>query len=90
MERASGPAPDGSCAPGADAETANQLRAACGANFRTARLKTGLTPREMEACTGIQHHISLIENGQRDLTLDTMTTLARAVGKHVRTPLKPR
>lgn len=69
---------------------ADQLRMAFGQNFRHARERAGLTQGDIEAHTGIkQHYVSQIESGKRNLTLDTMTALALAVGKDVRTLLKP-
>ncbi|MDA8252565.1 MAG: helix-turn-helix transcriptional regulator [Rhodospirillales bacterium] len=63
---------------------------AFGQNFRHARERAGLTQSDIEAHTGIkQHYVSQIENGKQNLTLDTMTALALAVGKDVRTLLKP-
>ncbi len=69
---------------------ADALRVAFGQNFRRAREREGLTQSDIEAHTGIkQHYVSQIENGKQNLTLDTMTALALAVGKDVRTLLKP-
>jgi DNA-binding XRE family transcriptional regulator len=69
---------------------ADELRIAFGQNFRQAREKAGLTQSDIEAHTGIkQHYVSQIENGKQNLTLDTMTALALAVGKDVRSLLKP-
>ena len=57
------------------------MRALFGANLRQARLKAKLTQTDVQQLTGIrQHYISEIENGVRNLTLDTMTTLAQAIG----------
>src|SRR5690348_7039808 len=79
-------------APGSEAarEMANELRAAFGANLRMARTEAGLSQQDVESLTGImQHYVSLIENGRRSPTLDTMAALAVAVGKDVRALLKP-
>lgn len=66
-------------------ETLEELRALVGANLRSARLKADLSQSDVEALTGIrQHYISEIENGRWNITLDTMATLARAVGSDVR------
>ena len=60
-----------------------------GANFRRTRLKAKLTQAAVEELTGIrQHYVSEIENGLHNLTLDTMTTLAQAVGTDVRALLR--
>ena len=74
---------------GAD-ESSEEMRALFGANFRQARLKAKLSQVEVAELTGIrQSYISEIKNGVHNLTLDTMTTLAKAVGTDVRTLLKP-
>ena len=69
--------------------TLESMRALFGANLRQARLKAKLTQTDVEQRTGIrQHYISEIENGVRNLTLDTMTTLAQAIGTDIRALLK--
>jgi predicted XRE-type DNA-binding protein len=69
--------------------TRENLRALFGANFRQARLKAKLTQAAVEELTGIrQHYVSEIEYGLHNLTLDTMTTLAQAVGTDVRALLR--
>ncbi len=71
------------------AETSEDMRALFGANVRQARLKAKLTQTDVQELTGIrQHYISEIENGVWNLTLDTMTTLAHALGTDVRALLK--
>ena len=75
---------------GAAAEAAEDVRALFGTNFRQARLKAKLTQADVEALTRIrQHYVSEIENGLQNPTLDTMTTLARAIGTDVRALLRP-
>jgi len=70
-------------------ETSEDMRALFGANFRQARLKAKLTQAAVEELTGIrQHYISEIENGLQNLTLDTMTTLAQAIGTDLRSLLR--
>jgi transcriptional regulator with XRE-family HTH domain len=70
-------------------ETSEDMRALFGANFRHARLKAKLTQAAVEELTGIrQHYISEIENGLQNLTLDTMTTLAQAIGTDLRALLR--
>jgi DNA-binding XRE family transcriptional regulator len=70
--------------------TADTLRTIFGQNFRLARERAGLTQSDIETQTGIkQHYVSQIENGRQNLTLDTMTALALAVGRDVRTLLRP-
>ena len=78
----------GSSSKGAGGTSAD-MRALFGTNCRQARLKARLTQTEVQELTGIrQHYISEIENGLWNLTLDTMTTLARALGTDVRALLK--
>ncbi len=70
------------------AKASEELRALFGTNLREARLKADLKQTDVEALTGIrQHYISEIENGRWNLTLDTMTALAMAVGSDVPTLL---
>jgi transcriptional regulator with XRE-family HTH domain len=67
----------------------SEIRVLFGTNLRQARLKADLTQADVQALTGIrQHYISEIENGLQNLTLDTMTLLALAVGTEVRMLLK--
>jgi transcriptional regulator with XRE-family HTH domain len=67
-----------------------EMRALFAANVRQARLKAKLTQGDVAAVTGIQqHYISQIETGSRNITLDTMASLAQALGSDVRTLLKP-
>jgi transcriptional regulator with XRE-family HTH domain len=69
--------------------TVDDMRALFGANFKQARLKAKLTQVGVEGLTGIrQHYISETENGMHNLTLDTMTTLAQAVGVELRDLLR--
>ena len=83
VKRTSGPS-------GASDESPEELRSLFGANFRQARLKAKLTQAEVAARTGIQqHYISEVENGLWNLTINTMTMLAHAVGTNVRTLLRP-
>lgn len=61
-----------------------------GENLRLARLKAGLTPQELAAKANIrQAHVSQIEGGKLNPMLVTMVTLADAVGKDLRTLLRP-
>jgi hypothetical protein len=70
-------------------ESSEELHVLFGANFRQARLKAKLSQVEVAARTGMgQPYISEIENGVRDITLGTMSSVARAVGTDVRTLLK--
>jgi transcriptional regulator with XRE-family HTH domain len=71
-------------------ETSEDLRLLFGANFRRARLKANLTQADVERMTGIrQAYVSEIENGLQNLTIDTMTTLAKVAGTNVRSLLRP-
>ena len=78
----------GSSSRGAD-DTSEDMRALFGANFRQARLKAKLTQVDVKELTGIpQHYISEVENGLHNLTIDTMTTLAQAIGTDMRALLR--
>jgi transcriptional regulator with XRE-family HTH domain len=78
----------GSSSKGTD-DSSEDMRVLFGANFRQVRLKAKLTQANVEELTGIrQHYISEIENGLQNLTLDTMTTLAQAIGTDVRALLR--
>jgi transcriptional regulator with XRE-family HTH domain len=71
-------------------ETGETLRAAFGVNFKAARIKAGLTQTDITEITGIaQTYVSSIERGQQNLTLDTLATLAEAIGADARALLKP-
>lgn len=62
-----------------------QQRKEFGASLRAARLKAGMRQSDLAALTGVeQNHISKIEHGLINVTLDTMTVLARALGMDVR------
>src|SRR5258707_11214087 len=61
-----------------------------GKNLRLARLKAGLTQQELAAKANIrQAHVSQIEGGKLNPMLMTMVALAEAVGKDLRTLLRP-
>jgi transcriptional regulator with XRE-family HTH domain len=71
-------------------DTSEDLRVLFGENLRQARLKAELSQAEVAARSGMgQPYISEIETGVRDITLRTMTSVARAVASDVRTLLKP-
>lgn len=92
MSRAAGDGPGRKIAPDAgDAESVSvAMQVLFGENFRLARIKAGLTQRDIEVHTGIkQAYVSQIEGGKQNPTLATMTTLALAVGSDVRALLKP-
>jgi DNA-binding XRE family transcriptional regulator len=84
--------PENASAPpaGAVSSAVESMQILFGENLRLARLKAGLTQTELSAKTGIrQEYISQIEGGKLNPTLATMLALAEAVGKDVRTLLKP-
>ena len=60
-----------------------------GKNLREARIKAGLTQAQVAERTGLtQQYVSLVEAGHQNITLGTMTSLARVVGQDVRTLLR--
>ena len=64
-------------------------RSVFGANLRTARIKVGLTQAQLAERTGLtQQYVSLVEAGHQNITIDTMTALARAVGQDVSAMLR--
>ena len=70
-------------------DTSENLHVLFGENLRQARLKANLSQAEVAARSDMgQPYISEIETGVRDLTLGTMSSVARAVGTDVRTLLK--
>jgi DNA-binding XRE family transcriptional regulator len=81
-KRAPGPTKD-------TGETSEDMRVLFGANFRKARQKAKLTQVDVGKLTGIaQHYISEVENGVHNVTIDTMTVLARAIGAELRSLLR--
>ena len=62
----------------------DELQILFGKNLRAARLKCGLKQSEVAERTGLpQQYLSLIEAGQQNLTLKTMSALAAAVNHEV-------
>ena len=60
-----------------------------GKNLRDARIKAGLTQGQVAERTSLtQQYVSLVEAGHQNITLGTMTALARVVGQDVRTLLR--
>ena len=54
---------------------------AFGKRFRAARLAAGLTQHQVAETLGVNRsYLSLVENGNENLTIETMTSLAQAVG----------
>ena len=65
--------------PGVDSETEREV---FGRNFRLAREKQQLSQRDIHQLTGVaQSHISEIETGQSNISVDTMVKLATIVKK---------
>lgn len=70
-------------------DTSEDLHVLFGENLRQARLRAKLSQAEVAARSGMgQPYISEIEGGVRDITLGTMSSVARAVGSDVRTLLR--
>ena len=84
------PEQGGALSAGAISRNAEALQVLFGENFRLARVKAGLSQRDIEVETGIkQAYVSQIEGGKLNPTLATMAALARSVGKDVRALLRP-
>lgn len=67
--------------PGVDSQSEREV---FGQNFRNARIKSGLSQRDVHRLTGVaQSHISEIETGASNVSIDTMVKLATIV----KTPL---
>jgi transcriptional regulator with XRE-family HTH domain len=67
--------------PGVDSETERQV---FGRNFRQTREKLSLSQRDIHQLTGVaQSHISEIETGHSNISVDTMVKLAATL----KTPL---
>jgi transcriptional regulator with XRE-family HTH domain len=61
-----------------------------GKRLRQARLNAKLTQGELSEATGVNiGHISEIERGLQNITLNTMTVLAKAVGMDIELDLIP-
>ena len=74
----------------ASATVAEELRHLLGANFREARIRAGISQRDVQRQFAIQqHYISELENGLQNPTLAMMAALAHAVGTEVQTLLQP-
>jgi DNA-binding XRE family transcriptional regulator len=75
---------------GAASNPGEAMQILFGENLRLARLKASLTQQELAAKANIrQAHLSQIEGGKLNPMLMTMVALADAVGKDLRTLLKP-
>ncbi len=63
--------------PGVDSQSEREI---FGQNFRLARGKVGLSQRDVHRLTGVaQSHISEIETGTSNISIDTMVKLATIV-----------
>jgi DNA-binding XRE family transcriptional regulator len=76
---------------GRSGATPADLQIIFGENVKAARERHGMSQREFSEQTGFtQQYLSLVETGQKNLTLRTMMTLAQAVGETVSEMLRPR
>jgi transcriptional regulator with XRE-family HTH domain len=65
--------------PGVDSQSEREI---FGQNFRKARARIGLSQREVHRLTGVaQSHISEIETGTSNISIDTMVKLATVVNQ---------
>jgi transcriptional regulator with XRE-family HTH domain len=77
--------------PRGDHEAERPLRMDFGRRLREARQRAGLSQAQVAERAGIkQTHVSRVERGHRNLTLDTIEALAQAVGCAVSIVLMPR
>jgi transcriptional regulator with XRE-family HTH domain len=75
--------------PKSDEPIPDDLRSVFGENLRGARIKAGLTQAQLAERTSLtQQYVSLVEAGHQNITLGTMTALARVVGQDVRALLR--
>ncbi|WP_210191615.1 MULTISPECIES: helix-turn-helix transcriptional regulator [Rhodomicrobium] len=73
--------------PGVDSRTDRET---FGHNFREARIKAGLSQRDVHRETGVaQSHISEIETGVSNISIDTMVKLASVVNRPLWKLFKP-
>jgi transcriptional regulator with XRE-family HTH domain len=65
--------------PGVDSQSEREI---FGQNFRQARARIGLSQRDVHKLTGVaQSHISEIETGTSNISIDTMVKLATVVNQ---------
>lgn len=65
--------------PGVDSQSEREI---FGQNFRKARARIGLSQRDVHRLTGVaQSHISEIETGTSNISIDTMVKLATVVNQ---------
>ena len=74
--------------PGVDSRTEREI---FGQNFREARMRIGLSQRDVHRMTGVaQSHISEIETGISNISIDTMVKLSKTVKRPLWKLFKPR
>jgi transcriptional regulator with XRE-family HTH domain len=77
--------------PKSDEPVPDDLRSVFGRNLRTARVKAGLTQAQLAERTSLtQQYVSWVEAGRANITLATMTGLARVVREDVSELLRKR
>jgi transcriptional regulator with XRE-family HTH domain len=65
--------------PGVDSQSEREI---FGQNFRNARARIGLSQRDVHRLTGVaQSHISEIETGTSNISIDTIVKLATVVNQ---------
>lgn len=70
--------------PGLPEPVPGDLQALFGRNLRSARIKQNMTQLELAEATGFTHqYVSKIEDGQINVTLDTMKKLAEVLDHEV-------
>jgi transcriptional regulator with XRE-family HTH domain len=75
--------------PKSDEPILDDLRSVFGENLRAARIKAGLTQAQLAERTGLtQQYVSWVEAGHPNITLGTMTALARVVSQDVSAMLR--
>jgi transcriptional regulator with XRE-family HTH domain len=75
--------------PMTDGPVSDDLPTLFGKNLREARIKANLTQAQVAEWSGLtQQYVSLVEAGHQNITLGTMTALAKVVDQDVRTLLR--
>jgi transcriptional regulator with XRE-family HTH domain len=73
--------------PGVDSRSEREI---FGQNFREARVRIGLSQRDVHRITGVaQSHISEIETGISNISIDTMVKLSKTVKRPLWKLFKP-
>ena len=73
--------------PGVDSQSEREI---FGQNFREARMRVGLSQRDVHRLTGVaQSHISEIETGVSNISIDTMVKLSTTVKRPLWKLFKP-